>query len=68
MKCMICNKYLKPSRSQVICLACDTAIDNIADCEDDIQVELALLKNPSGRVKAKIEDDNDYNDTESFSS
>lgn len=61
MHCLSCNQYFKPSMfaSSNICEDCDGLVDDLSYLEDDREVELGILCNPSGRTKAMIEEDRD---------
>lgn len=66
MKCISCNTYFKQNAFNRTneCDDCSSSADNIID--DEFEVELELLRNPSGKVQPVFYD-YDVNDPESDS-
>jgi hypothetical protein len=66
MKCISCGQHFFKSAysDNKHCFFCESVI---LDAEDDIDLEVQALINPSGKVKAKIEEDDysyDYSDND----
>lgn len=59
MNCVSCGQYFKPTAftNQGMCDDCDGVVDNYDMIDEELGVELSLLTNPSGRVRAQIVDD-----------
>lgn len=61
MICYSCGAYFKPNKDvypkRNCCDACTDAEVHFPEIEEDAEVEVRLLRNPSGRVRAMIYDD-----------
>lgn len=62
MKCIICNQYFKRSvfNQGFECESCQSIV--LDEFDSEMQVEVELLKHPSGKTQAIIYDD-PYDDT-----
>jgi hypothetical protein len=60
MKCLSCGSYFKPSKfsgSVVFCEHCDAADQNYDILDEELNVELGVLFNPTGKTQACISED-----------
>ena len=58
-KCLVCNStFIKVRKHSLFCDKCDrTPVIYDEEVDDEVLLEIELLKNPSGRTKAKIENE-----------
>lgn len=56
MQCIFCNSYFKQSKfnNTNVCEDCNGNESSVLD--EDVELELQMLKNPSGKVQAKIDE------------
>jgi hypothetical protein len=69
MKCLICGSYFKQNafNRSMECEDCvAVSFDSFEDLDPEMQVEVNILTNPSGKKQPMIYEDRD-NDTDSFS-
>ena len=61
MHCISCQQYFKPSMftNSNMCEDCDGLVEDLSYLEDDKELEMNILVNPSGRTRAHIEEDRD---------
>jgi len=61
MICYSCGAYFKPNKDdypkKYCCSSCTDAEVSLPELEEDVEIELGLMVNPSGRVRAMIYDD-----------
>jgi hypothetical protein len=61
MICYSCGAYFKPNKDDYpkkhCCSICTDAEAALPGLEEDIEIELGIMVNPSGRVRAMIYDD-----------
>lgn len=61
--CICCGSYFKPTKfsSGIECPDCESVIPEPLD--DEIQVEVGILQNRSGRIRPVFSDDRDWDDS-----
>lgn len=61
MICYSCGAYFKPNKDDYpkkhYCASCTDAEVALPELEEDVEIELGIMVNPSGRVRAMIYDD-----------
>lgn len=61
MICYSCGAYFKPNKDdypkKYCCASCTDAEVTLPELEEDVEIELGIMVNPSGRVRAMIYDD-----------
>lgn len=55
-KCVGCGSLSIKNKVEFLCQACKQ-LDEDLEQDEELQVDIALLKNPSGKTKAWIEED-----------
>jgi Zn finger protein HypA/HybF involved in hydrogenase expression len=53
MKCIVCNQYFKQSVFNQG-YECDNCIDVLDEIDSESEVDIEILKNPSGKTAAQI--------------
>lgn len=61
MICYSCGAYFKQPKHEYVkrncCVSCTDSELHLPAIEDDVELELGLMVNPSGKVRAMIYDD-----------
>jgi hypothetical protein len=60
MRCKFCNQIFKMSKYSPLanaCNACSGVYDDLEIPDDELQIELKVLKSPTGKTKSTFSDD-----------
>lgn len=60
MRCIYCEssfKLTKFTKNKNVCSACDGTVDDLSIDDEELSVEVEILRNPSGKTQPKFFDE-----------